>query len=461
MDAEEIERPLCIGDIVTLRFQRGFFVASEGMLEFGLTVRERDHMVEDYLFEVHLPNQYSASIELDEFEASMEGELEELAKNREEGDEEAELAFLRSKEQMYKYLKALQRGKKNEESLNQSYMEQKRGSAIAYGESIQLRHLKSGKFLTVSSSEVADVERENMRVYLTEDGNSSSWIQLMPRFKIDRDGDPVLNEGEAYLRLAERPNEFLHASNSTLSGKTRSKEFNCSLEKTPWVLERYQTYLSRTSDDLQAGDLVVIHDPETKALLRTPQDRPSVLSHPEDDDNDSFIQNGSYTKDDMSESEEEDEEGDGEEKGGEDDEDGGEDIPPDQVLFDMTTSLATPDSNAIWVVEKVDGSGGILSWKKESFRLRHINTSKYLTLIPFVEEDGTTTFAFKLSSLQDEFQSDCHFKQLHSTVQSIQNSTPIQISFPDKQAGRRRRRAGRGRDGKEEEEGIFLFKKRG
>jgi hypothetical protein len=50
----------------------------------------------------------------------------------------------------------------------------------------QLWHVRSGKYVTVSHSETAKVERENLRVFLNE-GSSLSWLQLLPRFKIDRE----------------------------------------------------------------------------------------------------------------------------------------------------------------------------------------------------------------------------------------------------------------------------------
>jgi hypothetical protein len=88
---------------------------------------------------------------------------------------------------------------------------------------------------------LAKLERENIHVMLDPSGNAFSWLQIYPRFKIDKEGDRVLSRAEMYLKVAERNNEFLHsADRPPLSGNFR--EVNCALESTSWRLLRYHTY---------------------------------------------------------------------------------------------------------------------------------------------------------------------------------------------------------------------------
>ena len=74
---------------------------------------------------------------------------------------------------------------------------------------IQLFHVKSEKYLTVSGSLAKD-ERENMMVTLNTNGNIYSWLQVCPRYKIDREGDKIRNKSEVYLKVSERSNEYIH-----------------------------------------------------------------------------------------------------------------------------------------------------------------------------------------------------------------------------------------------------------
>ncbi len=113
------------------------------------------------------------------------------------------------------YIKALENGKENEKELNDRYMKQKIGSNVCFGDTIQLLHVKSQLYLVVSTNKTAEVERENLRVYLS-DGNQSSWLQIDPRYKIDRDGDYVSNCSEVYLKLKERSSEYIRASDRCL-----------------------------------------------------------------------------------------------------------------------------------------------------------------------------------------------------------------------------------------------------
>jgi hypothetical protein len=96
--------------------------------------------------------------------------------------------------------------------MNSHFLQQKLGSPVLFGDIIQLFHVKSGKYLTVSPTELGKTEKENVRIYLNPDGDSNSWLQILPRFKIDREGDRVAGSTEAYFRFADRANEFLHCA---------------------------------------------------------------------------------------------------------------------------------------------------------------------------------------------------------------------------------------------------------
>ena len=63
--------------------------------------------------------------------------------------------------------------------------------------------------MTVSGSLAKD-ERENMMVTLNTNGNIYSWLQVCPRYKIDREGDKIRNKSEVYLKVSERSNEYIH-----------------------------------------------------------------------------------------------------------------------------------------------------------------------------------------------------------------------------------------------------------
>lgn len=131
----------------------------------------------------------------------------------------------------------------------------------------QLFHVKSGKYLKVIPDQLAKDERENIRIVLDPQGNSFSWIQVIPRYKIDREGDRVLNASEIYLKISERSNEFIHrADRPPLPGQ--DIEVNCSLEPTSWKLNIFRSSVDSVDHRLLlSSELVYISDPETRCAL--------------------------------------------------------------------------------------------------------------------------------------------------------------------------------------------------
>jgi hypothetical protein len=110
---------------------------------------------------------------------------------------------------------------------------------VKFGDTIQLFHVKSGKYLRIYPDKLAKDERQNLLVNLNSAGDTYSWLTLLPRFKVDHIGDPVVTGTELYLSIAERPNEFIHCSErDPLPGKMR--EVNCSLEATSWKIVIFQ-----------------------------------------------------------------------------------------------------------------------------------------------------------------------------------------------------------------------------
>jgi len=59
-------------------------------------------------------------------------------------------------------LKALEHGCQNEEALNRKYMSDSVGNQVKYGDSVQLKHIKSGKYITITTTKTAETERENL-----------------------------------------------------------------------------------------------------------------------------------------------------------------------------------------------------------------------------------------------------------------------------------------------------------
>ena len=211
---------------------------------------------EDHVFQVVIQRQYSAK---NEYEDYIEKQATTGAGDKEEVVDSS------------KHLEALMRGKVNEVIMNETLMRHKVGYVVRFGDIVQLLHVKSQKFLYVPGSDLARDERENMRLALNNEGGQNSWINILPRFKIDKEGDRVTNNTECILRITERPQEHLHCSERSPGGLTRFREVNVSPESvTSWRLTIYQsTQFPMPPSTLAMGELVYILDPETASNLQT------------------------------------------------------------------------------------------------------------------------------------------------------------------------------------------------
>lgn len=155
------------------------------------------------------------------------------------------------------------------------------GKAISFGDVIQLLHVKSQKILCISPSMLAKHERENLRVYLKEDGDTMSWLELMPRFKYDKEGQPVANGNECLIRIHEKSSDYLHVAKKSFqssAGEERN-EINCSLESSVWSISIYQSAQNIKSNSLLCGNLVTFHEPETSTYLQIQPEEDSQLTN--------------------------------------------------------------------------------------------------------------------------------------------------------------------------------------
>jgi len=117
-------------------------------------------------------------------------------------------------------LKTLEENKKFEDQENFADFERTAGKGVTYGQVIQLKHKKSGKFITVTVKEVSELERDSLRVVLEPEGNEGSWFVIAPRFKIRSEGEQVHVRDQVVL-VSKKYGVHLHAS--TRGNRTEGK----------------------------------------------------------------------------------------------------------------------------------------------------------------------------------------------------------------------------------------------
>jgi hypothetical protein len=235
-----------------------------------------------------------------------------------------------------------------------------------------------------------------------------SWLQLSPRFKIDKEGDRVLTLAEVYLKVAERSNEFVHtADRDPRPGSHR--EVNCALESTSWKLNIYQSSSEFSNPNLLlVSQLVLITDPETKGNLTILDKTKSPGDEKDKDATMSF--DADYEK-------EEAEKRFAHEAG-------------DIVLSPIVNEEI--NSNYLWMMDSQSIIlGGPILWKSEAVRFRHVNTGKYLQLLqePSDDRNSEASETLYFTSCADQENSGTLFnvQDLNATDPFICDSKPVQI----------------------------------
>jgi hypothetical protein len=167
----------------------------------------------------------------------------------------------------------------NEEAENNKAMQEKAGIEVVFGEIIQLKHCKTGKWMMVDKSKTAKVEQENIECTLSEIVSQQCWITIRPSKRFQFQGDEVCDKSIVFLCSENSKTsqaQFLHMAQHNFidsnvlkseAVKQRSQnmvkmELNSSLDATPWRIVRFDSDggapTSDTAEDIHLGDMVCI-----------------------------------------------------------------------------------------------------------------------------------------------------------------------------------------------------------
>eukprot|EP00937_MAST-01D_sp_MAST-1D-sp2_P002362 g2362.t1 len=303
-----------------------------GILDDHVEMSVNPPVFDNCLFQVCMRNRLSASMQMQAVLAKHQKQ-EEAGVELGEEEEEAQRSFLET----------LERVKRNEHKLNMQLFADQCGQPVHFGDVIQLRHVKSGRWLTVSPSEVARTERENLRVHLHTEGTTCSWFTVLPSMTVDEEGMVLENMASAILGVTDRTDEFLHYSHEEMIkpvgvGVPGAFEVNCSLDASPLRIISFNSFEPPDSAQLMAGQVVSFLDSDsnTTLYLLSETERGAVA------DADQHVAN--------------------------------------QPFFQACgTDHSQMHSGSLWVIERVlHDHGGPLGFGDE-YHFRHVNSGKYMS----------------------------------------------------------------------------------
>ena len=391
-----IDMNLKIGDYVILKHVKPIegCLGTDGISNEEVILDKQVDEIEHSLWQIHVQNQYSAMKEYEEFYYlnmyEQHGDIDPFddEDKSDVNDDESDTA-----DEVSAMLTQLRRAAANESTLNKKLMAMKLGKPLQFGDVFQLCHVQSKKMLTVNSTMLAKHERENIRISLHPQGDAMSWFELIPRSKNDREGQLVYNNAEAYIRVHERPSEFVHAARKPHRDNENIREINCSLETSCWNVCIYQEASSLRSSTISAGQLITFQEPETSTYLSV-----SVKERKVDQDQ----QNEKFPVTEEDET---------------------------KLILSTDTPMAysasggcTIGTNLLWQIEKENRQiGGTINSRFDRVSFRHLNSGLYLNL----QRDSLTVVKSR---------NGASFFDIYPTSQNstdvknlVQNNTTVQL----------------------------------
>src|SRR3989338_1478000 len=206
------------------------------------------------------------------------------------------------------------------------------GKTITYGQMIQLQHVKSSKFVTVTVKQIAELEKHCLKVALIEDGDEGSCFVVTPRFKVRSEGEAV-RYGEQLLLQNMLFSPYLHASFSSYSDGIREvNSIGSPTTRVSWRFIPFSPYIPDDSSWLVGGTCIRIFHKESEAYITNERLNP-------------------------------------------------EDEQPKVALHRCKSSATETDhvnSNSLWMIENEKGCRGVILRHLQHFRLKHLATGRYL-----------------------------------------------------------------------------------
>ncbi|XP_064638087.1 inositol 1,4,5-trisphosphate receptor type 2-like isoform X2 [Lineus longissimus] len=236
---------------------------------------------------------------------------------------------------------------------NDNIAEQKRqhGKRVRYGEIIQLKHVYTGKYIHVSTTQGSVRDKNNMLVSLHDYNAKHAQFRVQPRYKVKSEGDNVQIYDQIVLESVKSVGQYFHASMPwQIDYDTFGSELNLGIERTGFTLIKTCKPILGDEEFVKGGSVIRLYHRELEAYLIT-----------EGLFGDEVLQNVHLRVRQIDQ------------------------INKPKTLMPSTSGLT------YWQVEAEDSilNGNVIRWGQQ-IRLRHMVTRRYLCVNSDLEVDLTT-----------------------------------------------------------------------
>ena len=294
-DNPRVDLPLNYGDSITLYLEDRGYLSAEGELKQRCFLAEGDPIsppenFSECVFQVQPVKIYSAQ---KAFSKALQAYQIAHFDYRQP---QAHLDALKCSE-----LRRLQIRRDAEIRQNSTEFEQAIGRSVGFGAGVQLFHVASRKYLTITS-ELAEMDRCSSRITLDPEGSSSSGFMFIPATKTRTEGDPIRVGDTCRVRSVKF--EGMHITPSKrfrYPAPNTNFEVSASAYETKWILSGFCSFLGPENDRfLQAGDILTFYHKEGEAFLFPDTAKNTIMLKPDDSTGDFSSSDGTVSQDRIS-----------------------------------------------------------------------------------------------------------------------------------------------------------------
>jgi hypothetical protein len=167
-------------------------------------------------------------------------------------------------------VRELQEKVAEEQAKNSDLVNRPSGDPVCFGDTVQLQHVHSGKYVALIPRKIAQKEKDNMALELIDDGSEGAWFKFAARWKVSGDGDSVLIGDQVKLSSTKLGGHAIHGGGEMLDRDPLQRfEVNLSTSSThvAWKLHLYSKWSAQGDGVLNFGEAVRLHHTEAGAFV--------------------------------------------------------------------------------------------------------------------------------------------------------------------------------------------------
>ncbi|KAL4234550.1 hypothetical protein ACF0H5_006191 [Mactra antiquata] len=153
---------------------------------------------------------------------------------------------------------------------NDNELEQKRqhGKRVRYGEIVQLKHILTGKFVHMSTTQTSQIDKNYMKVSLHDFNAKNAQFRILPRYKVKSEGEVVQLYDQIVFESVKSPGHYFHASEPhQIDYKSYGSELNLGVERSSFTLIGSYREALEPERFVRGGSVIRLFHKELEAYL--------------------------------------------------------------------------------------------------------------------------------------------------------------------------------------------------